>query len=115
MSARSLLDSPEAVTRDRQPTLHGVLDFAHDMTLNFESQLQIKLAGSRRHKADAAVSELLALKLTLTPAPTGARSPLWDGCDAQAGKGDGGVQDQPQGDHSAQSAPDDALDQRVNW
>ena len=30
---------------------------------------------SKRHKADAAVSELLALKLTLTPAPTDTRTP----------------------------------------
>lgn len=42
----------------------------------------------------------------------GARAPLWDDCDAQAGEG---VDVEPDWDVSVQIAPDYRVDQRINW
>ena len=40
--------------------------------------------------------------------------PLWDGCDADAQRGEDG-QAEPDWDLAAQPAPDYELDQRINW
>ena len=50
---------------------------------------------------------------TKPPRITPARGPpLWDDCDAQV---DDGMQSEPECDLAAQPAPDDEVDQRVNW
>ena len=38
--------------------------------------------------------------------------PLWDDCDAHVGEG---VAAEPDRDPAAQAAPDDEVDQRINW